>query len=168
MATKEQERKALEQIKGIVNGLGADSYIGMAFEGCFEIAEDNIENDWGCSMKQRAESAERKFMDAMTVLENAEKSNERMTAANSDLQGKVAALENQCEDVRGRLAIATEAAKKAEEKAVGLVKLNAELTEKLENSCNDCQMVTALEAEVKAKELEIIRLKARLFDLLDK
>ena len=31
----------------------------MAFEGCFEIAEDNIQNDWGCSMKQRAESAEK-------------------------------------------------------------------------------------------------------------
>lgn len=58
MTTKEQERKALEQIREIVNGLGEDSYIGAAFEGCFEIAEENIENDFACSMKQRAESAE--------------------------------------------------------------------------------------------------------------
>lgn len=58
MTTKEQERKALAQIKKIVEGLGTDSYIGMAFEGCFEIAEENIENDFGCSMKQRAEKAE--------------------------------------------------------------------------------------------------------------
>lgn len=56
-ATKEQERKALEKIKKIVTDLGEDSYISMAFEGCFEIAEGNIENDFGCSMKQRAESS---------------------------------------------------------------------------------------------------------------
>lgn len=57
-ATKEQELKALEKIKKIVEELGEDSYIGTAFEGCFEIAEDNIGNDFACSMKQRAEQAE--------------------------------------------------------------------------------------------------------------
>ena len=57
-ATKEQERKALARIKKIVEELGEDSYIGMAFEGCFEVAEENIENDFACSMKQRAEHAE--------------------------------------------------------------------------------------------------------------
>lgn len=57
MTTKEQELKALAQIKKIVESLGADSYIGTAFEGCFEIAEENIENDFACSMKQRWESA---------------------------------------------------------------------------------------------------------------
>lgn len=62
MTTKEQERKALEQIRKIVAGLGEDSYIGMAFEGCFEIAEQNIENDFGCSMKQRAEAAEKQVV----------------------------------------------------------------------------------------------------------
>lgn len=60
MTTKEQERKAHAQIKKIVEGLGENSYIGTAFEGCFEIAEMNIENDWACSMKQRTESAESK------------------------------------------------------------------------------------------------------------
>lgn len=61
MTTKEQELKALTQIKKIVDGLGEDSYIGTAFDGCFEIAETNIDNDWACSMKQRAESAEKKI-----------------------------------------------------------------------------------------------------------
>lgn len=59
MATKEQELKALAKIKKIVDDLGEGSYIGMAFEGCFEIAEDNIGNDFGRSMKQIAESAEK-------------------------------------------------------------------------------------------------------------
>lgn len=51
-ATKDQEREALEKIKAIVEALGPDSYIGTALEGCFEIAERNIENDFACSMKQ--------------------------------------------------------------------------------------------------------------------
>ncbi len=44
-ATKEQERAALEKIRKIVAELGEDSYIGIAFDGCFEMAEQNIEND---------------------------------------------------------------------------------------------------------------------------
>lgn len=59
-ATKDQEREALEKIKAIVEALGPDSYIGTALEGCFEVAERNIENDFACSMKRRAEAAERK------------------------------------------------------------------------------------------------------------
>ncbi len=52
-ATKEQERKALANIKKIVEELGEGSYIGMAFTGCFETAESNIENDFADSMQHR-------------------------------------------------------------------------------------------------------------------
>lgn len=57
-ASKDQERKALEQIKAIVESLGPNSYIGTAFEGCFEIADENIEDDFACSMKRRCEGLE--------------------------------------------------------------------------------------------------------------
>lgn len=57
MATKDQERKALEKIRKIVADLGDNSYIGTAFEGCFEIAQENIDNDFACSMKQRVDTA---------------------------------------------------------------------------------------------------------------
>lgn len=59
-ATKDQEREALEKIKAILDTLGPDSYVGTAFEGCLEIAEENIEDAFACSMKRRAEAAERK------------------------------------------------------------------------------------------------------------
>ena len=59
MTSKEQERKALEKIRKIIAELGADSYIGIAFDGCIEDAEENIENDWACSMKERVETLER-------------------------------------------------------------------------------------------------------------
>lgn len=86
-ATKEQERKALEKIKKIVEELGEDSYIGMAFEGCFEIAEENIENDFGCSMKQRAEAAEKK-------LKTAELDNRDLRNSIADLKSKYAGIES--------------------------------------------------------------------------
>ena len=56
MATKEQEWKALAQIKEIVEGLGATSYIGMAIDGMLEDAEENIKNDFALSMKDRYET----------------------------------------------------------------------------------------------------------------
>lgn len=83
IATKEQERKALEQIKKIIAGLGDNSYVGMAFEGCFEIAEENIENDFGCSMKQRAEKAEK---DAEYFRELAEFNKSELTKRDEDVE----------------------------------------------------------------------------------
>lgn len=60
MTTKQQEREALAKIRKIVEGLGEDSYIGTALDGCLEIAEENIDNDFACSMKQRADGWEKK------------------------------------------------------------------------------------------------------------
>lgn len=58
MTTKDQERKALEKIRAIVKELGRDSYVGTAFTGVFEIAERNIDNDWGCSVAETIEAAQ--------------------------------------------------------------------------------------------------------------
>ena len=57
MTTKAEERKALEQIRAIVDALGEDSYIGFALARCLDDAETNIENDFALSMKDRYESA---------------------------------------------------------------------------------------------------------------
>ena len=46
MSTKEEERKALQEIQAIVDSLGEDSYVAAAFKGCFKIAEENITNDF--------------------------------------------------------------------------------------------------------------------------
>ena len=64
MITKEQEIRALATIRNICKSLGADSYVAIAFEGCDDIAEENIRNDSACSMKQRAESAEKELQEA--------------------------------------------------------------------------------------------------------
>lgn len=63
-ATKEQERKAVEKIRKIVNELGNGSYVGIALEGCLEDAESNIENDFADSMKSRFEHSEKRLREA--------------------------------------------------------------------------------------------------------
>lgn len=72
-ATKEQERETLSKIKQMVEELGPQSYIAAAFEGCFDVAEQNIEDDFGCSMKQRAETAEQQLAYNRRELDDAKK-----------------------------------------------------------------------------------------------
>lgn len=59
-ATKQQERDTLEKIRKMVEQLGPDSYLATAFEGCFDLAAENISNDWACSMADRARRAEKR------------------------------------------------------------------------------------------------------------
>ena len=56
MATKDQEREALQQIKALVADLGPNSYIATAFRGVFDIAEENIENDFFGNPVEQAQS----------------------------------------------------------------------------------------------------------------
>lgn len=83
VTTKDQEREALAKIREIVEALGQDSYIGTALEGCLEIAEENIENDFACSMKQRVEAS---------VVENS-----RLKEKIAELEGKLAESEKDYE-----------------------------------------------------------------------
>ena len=56
-ASKAQEREALVEIRSIVESLGNNSYIAIAFKGCLEDAAENIENDWALSMYDRWQTA---------------------------------------------------------------------------------------------------------------
>ena len=86
MTTKEQERKALAQIRKIVEALGPDSYVGTALDGCFEIAEQNIENDWACSMKQQAAALR-------AEIEDVKKQNLVLTQERQDQEAAIKVLE---------------------------------------------------------------------------
>ncbi len=120
-ATKEQELKALEKIKKIVADLGEDSYISMAFEGCFEIAEDNIENDFGCSMKQRAESAAAEAAKYKEMYESTAVDYEAEKRTVEELEQKVLTLK-EAEAIRAILVDSkTEAIRRAEESARRIV-----------------------------------------------
>lgn len=144
MTTKEMERKALEQIRKIVEELGEDSYIATAFEGCFEDAEYNIRDDAAYSMKARWDSAK---------------------AAEDELRAKVAeqtAMIKNLETKVENLTDATLAYSKDAEKHVETINgLKASSIK----YWNDLQ---AAETKLDEKEDEIIRLKAKLYDMMVK
>lgn len=99
-ATKAQERETLEAIKKMVAELGPQSYLATAFEGCFQDAEDNIEDDAAYSMKARWESAERK----------AEKLEAELKKAREDFERLVKRAELDGRDLRAAVARAKEEA----------------------------------------------------------
>lgn len=143
MATKAEERKALEQIKKIVEGLGgSNSYIGMALEGCFEIAESNIENDFGCSMQEQVAA---------------------METSRNDWMARCKYMELEHKKVVQKL----EAAK---DNADALNKWGNDKANELRDAMNEVARLTNknLEATKKAEalELENMKLKARLYDLM--
>ena len=144
MTTKEQERKALEQIRKIVEGLGENSYVGTAFAGCFEDAEDNIENDFAMSMKDRYESEERKCA--------------KIKEANDVLTLKVKGLqtEKELEHVR------------AEENLRALDATKKELELTAQTMRQEKERADRLADRNKELAQEIIELKAKLYDMIVK
>ena len=145
-ATKEQEQKALEKIKKIVTDLGEDSYIGMAFEGCFEIAKDNIENDFGCSMKQRAESSAAEAAKYKEMYESAVKDYEAEKRTVEELEQKVLTLE-EAGAIKSLLAYSqTEAIRRTEESARRIVEFadnpdSAEFKQAVQDNRHNKQLV---------------------------
>ena len=134
MMMKEDERKALKKIRELMGSLGSDSYVATAFEGCADIAESNIDNDFMCSMKQRAESAEEESRKAFLLISDQQKEINKLKA---DLETANNELERLCN-------------------------VNSELQRDLR------KFSKTAEAQLKEKDAEIIRLKARLFDYMTK
>lgn len=145
-ATKQQERDALAKIRQIVDTLGPESYLATAFEGCFDLAAENIENDWGCSMADRVRRAEKRA---------------------AELEDKLT------ESVKDYEAAHAAAHAVAEEKDAEIAKLKAQLTKMQETArwngqrCDE-EATAAGEAQRRAEaaEAEVIRLKAKLYDYM--
>lgn len=85
-ATKQQERDTLETIKKMVAELGPQSYLATAFEGVFQDAESNIENDFGDSMQRRWERAVEKISAAQEEINRLKKQIKNMELDNRDLR----------------------------------------------------------------------------------
>lgn len=142
MTSKDQERKALEQIRKIVNALGEGSYIAMAFEGCFEIAEENIRDDFGCSMKQRVDSAEHD----VKVLREADRENKETIKF---LKEESVKLCEKIQEQQRQLELMSEKSNKGHDDYIKV-----------------WNQFRATEDKLEAAQQEIIGLKARLYDLL--
>lgn len=58
--TKAEELKVLDKIEALIKSAGEDSYIGLTFSGIVELANYNIENDFGNSPVRDLEEARKK------------------------------------------------------------------------------------------------------------
>ena len=155
MTTKQQEREALQKIREIVEALGEDSYIGTAFEGVFEMAEDNIENDFACSLAQQVRSF--KDMSAkLTTLNKEHKATiEKLRGENESLAGW---LHEYMEDHKREVTELREECEATEKRRCELFSENLRLD----------HQISDMEEEAEQKDLEIMKLKARLYDLMTK
>lgn len=98
LASKRNERETLETIRQLVADLGPQSYLATAFEGCFEDAETNIENDFGDSWKRRCESVEQKLAEAERKIKALELDNRDLRNAVEKTKADLARAEQALKD----------------------------------------------------------------------
>jgi hypothetical protein len=141
-ATKQQERDTLEKIRKMVEQLGPDSYLATAFEGCFDLAAENIDNDWACSMADRARRAEKRAAELEDKLAESVKDYEAAHAVAEEKDAEIAKL-------KARIQEPLEDSKYGYESIGELASRAGEAQRRAETA-----------------EAEVIQLKAKLYDLL--
>lgn len=173
MTSKEQERKALAQIKKIVDGLGEGSYIATAFEGAFEDAEYNIRDDAAYSMQSRWESAKNESLKLKDQLEH-------LQGVRQHIEGKLEASEQDAKKAHADAHEAWMKVRELEKKVDELTKACADqhdLTQKyvvkagaLEQEAKEAVAAATAEAQqtIDRQADEILHLKAKLYDLMTK
>ena len=135
-ATKDEELKALEQIKKIIRGLGPDSYIAAAIdETVLNLAADNIGNDWLITTTEKIENAESKL---------------------EELRNEIRDIRKERDDLKTSIEIETNRVTEAHKKNDELRTRNSELLTDL----------IAAQTERDQQKHEIITLKAKLYDLI--
>lgn len=145
-ATKQQERDTLEKIQKMVEMLGPDSYLATAFDGCFDLAAENIENDWACSMADRVRRAEKRAAELEDELAESVKDYEAVHAAAHEI---AAQKDAEIEQLRAQL-------KQSQETA----RWNGQRCDEEATAAGEAQR------RAEAAETEVIQLKAKLYDLL--
>ena len=71
MVTKEQEREILKNIRLAMAGADPEGYIAAAFDGCCDLAESNIENDFCISYRQELQAEQEKSAKLAAELKDA-------------------------------------------------------------------------------------------------
>ena len=142
MTTKAQEREALEKIKKLVASLGENSYLGSAFDGAFELAERNIDDD--------AAYSARYYIDRSNELESGN------YAAKATLNDELSACKDERANAQRRVEYLQNRVDSLQESAASLIERNANIASTIE------EMAMAAEK----RDAEIMVLKAKLYDMI--
>lgn len=152
-ATKQQERDTLEKIRKIVEQLGPDSYLATTFEGCFDLAAENIDNDWACSMADRARRAEKRVAELEDKLTESVKDYEAAHAAAHEV---AAQKDREIAQLKDRISEKSQAEAACASCQNSLLKKAAEAE----------RIAGEAERRAEAAEAEVIQLKAKLYDFM--
>lgn len=149
IATKEEERKALQKIKKMVAELGENSYLGTAFTGAFEIAEQNIDNDFALSTQgyiEMAFEADRKMRELK----------DEADMLKTELLNKITESENELAKCKAWL----DNERKAHEET-------AKTLEETGDRANEyAEEAAVLRESLRAANLQVAGLKAKLYDYI--
>ena len=148
MATKQQERDALKKIKAIVEGLGTESYIGWAFDGAFELAEENIDLDAAYSVRG--------------TIDNARNRCDQLADQKREQQRRAEKAEKEVANLREMIQSGTQRIESQHQE----IKALKQQLQQAQDTIASWENKAACERQM--LEHEIMKLKARLFDLLDK
>ena len=144
--TKAEEYDALIRIRGILKDFDPeDTYIGKAFEGCVELAKENINNDRRASFRSQYENRDR---DATKLDEILTKTTEKLRKSEEARVDLVKEL-NQKNDTIARLEDAkNQLSKELEEVKAAYAKLEFKLERANETADGLKQTILELKAEL--------------------
>lgn len=138
-----QEREALAKIREILEDFSPeDTYIGKAFEGCVEQAEENLSSDWMMSYKDRYDNV-----------------SEQLHAANVRIAEFTKTL-NQKDDAIVRLMDAKNQLSEEIGRMAGMLGEKAAAYEGLEDKLEEAQR------QISDLKQTILELKAKLYDMM--
>lgn len=170
--TKAEEYDALIQIRGILKDFSPeDTYIGKAFEGCVEQAEENIRYDGKMSWKAKYESKDREAARLTEKLAEVNKKLRESEEARVDLTEEL----NQKDDAIARL---EDTKNQLESQIVGEALIRRDYEARIGQMESDYKALQIsheglkaakkqeAEAEISALRQTIIELKAKLYDLM--
>ena len=118
--TNAQEREALAKIREILEDFSPeDTYVGKAFEGCVELAKENIDNEWMFSENRDRDAArldeiltktteklrksEEARVDLTKELNQKDDTIARLEDANRQFSKEIDQKDAECMDLRGKV-----------------------------------------------------------------
>lgn len=170
--TKAEEYEALSLIRGILKDFSPeDTYIGKAFEGCVEQAEENLRYDGKMSWKAKCESKDREAARLTEKLAEVNKMLRESEVARVDLTKEL----NQKDDAIARL---EDAKNQLESQIVGEALIRRDYEARIGQMESDYKALQIsyeglkaakkqeAAAEVHALRQTILELKAKLYDMM--
>lgn len=166
IATKDEERSTLTKIKKLVEELGEGSYIGTAFKGAFELAEQNIEYDFGDSVLDWKDKFEQKSEDCTRLSYQVEELQTNLKTRDEEiksLSAKCDSLAVSNTKLSGELSAIYDALNAANATAREQTALHENM---VQSFFEQQERAIKAEEELAAKSDEVIKLKAKLYDMM--